>query len=160
MVGRELTEVFPERKARTSDEIVLDVKGLTSKGHFKDISFQLRKGEILGLTGLMGAGRTELVKSLFGMLPHDSGSIKMHNQAVKIKKPQDAIKLGIALVTEDRKGEGLVLPMSVKQNITLPTLTAVSSGPFIKSSSEDKIVDEMIATLRIKTHNKNQRVET
>ncbi|MFD0714586.1 sugar ABC transporter ATP-binding protein [Paenibacillus sp. GCM10027626] len=160
MVGRELTEVFPQRKKAVADETVLEVNGFTAKGLFQNISFQLKKGEILGLTGLMGAGRTELVKALFGMIPFNSGTIKVNNQAVAIKEPKDAIKQGIALVTEDRKGEGLVLPMSVKANITLPTLNKVSSGSFVKRGAENKVVDEMITTLRIKTHNKQQLTET
>ncbi|SCW43613.1 inositol transport system ATP-binding protein [Paenibacillus tianmuensis] len=160
MVGRELTEVFPNRKKAITNEVVLEVNDLSAKGLFRGISFQLNKGEILGLTGLMGAGRTEFVKALFGLLPFDSGSIKLNNKTIRIKEPRDAIQHGIALVTEDRKGEGLVLPMSVKANMTLPTLKKVSSGFFVRRNAENQTVDEMITALRIKTHNKNQLVET
>lgn len=160
MVGRELTEVFPERKKALSDEVVLEVNELSAKGYFQNINFQLKKGEILGLTGLMGAGRTELVKALFGLLAYDSGTIKVNNKTVRIKEPKDAIAQGLALVTEDRKGEGLVLPMSVKANMTLPTLRKVSSGLFINRNDENKTVDELMRTLAIKASSKNQRVET
>ncbi len=160
MVGRELTEVYPNKKKALKNEVVLEVNNISDQRKFKQISFQLRKGEILGFTGLMGAGRTELVKALFGLSPMMEGSIKIKDQNVKIKGPKDAIKHGIALVTEDRKGEGLVLPMTVKANMTLSTLEQVSAGPFVKRHTENQTVDEMIATLRIKTHHSNQRVET
>ena len=160
MVGRELTEVFPKRNTLITNEVVLNVQNLTAKGSFENISFQLNKGEILGLTGLMGAGRTEIVKAIFGINSFDSGYIEINNKVVKIKSPRDAIKHKLALVTEDRKGEGLVLPMSVKQNMTLTALKPVSSGPFISSAAENKVVDRMISTLKIKTNHKNQLVET
>ncbi len=160
MVGRELTDVFPERNRSVKEEIALSVEGISAPGYFENVSFQVKKGEILGLTGLMGAGRTEVAKAIFGMIPIESGSIKLKGEPIKIKEPKDAIKHGIALVTEDRKEEGLVLPMSVKQNITLSSLKSVSSGPMMKRNTEKQVADDMIKSLKIKTHHRNQLVET
>ncbi|MFC0273330.1 sugar ABC transporter ATP-binding protein [Metabacillus herbersteinensis] len=160
MVGRELTDVFPERRQTITDQVALSVEGISAKGHFENVSFQLKKGEILGLTGLMGAGRTEIAKAIFGMIPIESGTIKLNNEEIKIKEPKDAIKHGIAFVTEDRKEEGLVLPMSVKQNITISSLKKVTSGPMMKVNLEVQVVDDLIKKLKIKTHSRNQLVET
>ncbi|MBA9025673.1 sugar ABC transporter ATP-binding protein [Peribacillus huizhouensis] len=160
MVGRELTDIFPERSKSVKDQIALSVEGITAKGYFQNVSFQLREGEILGLTGLMGAGRTEIAKAIFGMIPLESGTIKLKNKEVKIKGPKDAIKHGIAFVTEDRKEEGLVLPMSVKQNITISSLHKFTSGPMMKRDLETQVVDDMIKKLKIKTYSRNQLVET
>ncbi|OKL35642.1 D-xylose ABC transporter ATP-binding protein [Domibacillus mangrovi] len=160
MVGRELTDVFPERSPSIKEEMALSVEGISAPGYFENVSFQVKKGEILGLTGLMGAGRTEVAKAIFGMIPIESGSIKLKGEPIKIKEPKDAIKHGIAFVTEDRKEEGLVLPMSVKQNITLTSLKDVSSGPMMKRKNENEVADDMIKRLKIKTYHRNQLVET
>ena len=160
MVGRELTDVFPERSKSVKDLVALSIEGITAKGYFENVSFHLKEGEILGMTGLMGAGRTEIAKAIFGMIPIESGTIKLNNEVVKIKEPKDAIKNGIAFVTEDRKEEGLVLPMTVKQNISLSSLKKFSTGPIMKGNSENQVADDMIQKLKIKTHSKNQRVET
>lgn len=120
MVGRTLDEKYPKSEAKIG-EIVLEVSGLSGMA-FDDVSFSVRKGEILGVFGLIGAGRTETMRALFGADPITAGSIKMDGQEVVIKKPSDAIKAGIVLVTENRKEEGLVLFHDVVENATLPTM--------------------------------------
>ena len=131
MVGRELTEQYPKRKVEIGDTI-LELKNFTQEGVFENISFKLRRGEILGLVGLVGAGRTETMQALFGITKPDSGEVYLKGQKVEFKKPVDAIKNGLAYVTEDRKGEGLVLPMSIAHNITLPSMKELSRKIFIK----------------------------
>lgn len=120
MVGRSLDEKYPKSEAKIGD-VVLEVSGLSGMA-FDDVSFSVRKGEILGVFGLIGAGRTETMRALFGADPITAGSIKMEGQEVVIKKPSDAIKAGIVLVTENRKEEGLVLFHDVVENATLPTI--------------------------------------
>jgi ribose transport system ATP-binding protein len=118
MVGREIKELFPKVETSVGEER-LRVEGLSQPGKLENISFSLRAGEILGIAGLMGAGRTELAKAIFGVESY-SGKIYVDNQAVNIKNPIDAIRSRIALVTEDRKGEGLVLELSVRENLAIP----------------------------------------
>ncbi|SDZ16739.1 xylose ABC transporter ATP-binding protein [Thermoactinomyces sp. DSM 45892] len=143
MVGRELKDRFP-REASTPGDIVLELANYSvtdrkdpNKKIIRDVSFQLRKGEIVGIAGLMGSGRTELAMSLFGALDgRSSGTVKIEGKPVMIKQPEHAIAHGIALVTEDRKRTGLVLERSIQDNITLPSLKQVSSWTGINSSKE------------------------
>lgn len=117
MVGRELGNIYPRREARTHQEPVLEVNGLTRKGVLNNIDFTLNRGEILGFAGLMGAGRTELARAIFGADPIDSGTIKLNGKTIVIKGISDAIAQGISYLTEDRKKEGLALNLSVERNI-------------------------------------------
>ncbi|MHB8063920.1 MAG: sugar ABC transporter ATP-binding protein, partial [Ruminiclostridium sp.] len=121
MVDRELTEIFP-KISYTEQEVKVSVRNYTLNNKFKNISFDVRKGEILGLAGLMGAGRTEIVESIFGITKHNSGEIYIDGKLVNINSPSDAIKNNIGLVTEDRKMSGLILPLSVKDNMVLATM--------------------------------------
>lgn len=157
MVGRELNEVFP-KKSNQPGEVLLSIKNLSKKGLFKNISFEVRQGEILGITGLMGAGRTEVVESIFGLHNIDEGHIEIENKKVRINHPNDAIKNGIALVTEDRKEQGLALCRSVKENITISSLNEISKLGMLHKTSEDKTVDSFIESLRIKLNSKYQEV--
>ena len=125
MVGRTLDELFPKQPVEPG-EVLLEVQGLSLPGRFADISFQLRRGEILGMAGLVGAGRTEVAEAIFGIAPAASGRILLDGQEVRIRRPEDALRLGIGYVPEDRKLHGLVLQMSIAENITLPTLGAFS----------------------------------
>ena len=118
MVGRELSQVFP-KKNKPSDEIIFDVKGLTVPGVIENISFALRKGEVLGLGGLVGAGRTEVSEAIMGLRPVSEGEIMVKNRLVSIKKPADAIKAEIGYLSEDRQGSGIITSFSVIHNITL-----------------------------------------
>src|SRR5207245_9766884 len=121
MVGRQLTEKFPKEDVPLGSP-VLDVRGLTRQGLFRDISFVVHRGEILGIAGLIGSGKAEVAHATFGAVSLDAGEILLDGQRVIIRSPADAIALVIGLVTEDRKRLGLVLPMSVRANITLPVL--------------------------------------
>ena len=158
MVGRELTEQYPKRKVEIGDTI-LELKNFTQEGVFENISFKLRRGEILGLVGLVGAGRTETMQALFGITKPDSGEVYLKGQKVEFKKPVDAIKNGLAYVTEDRKGEGLVLPMSIAHNITLPSMKELSRKIFIKQKEEKDRVGKDITDLKVKTTSPNLAVK-
>ena len=158
MVGRELTEQYPKRKVEIGDTI-LELKDFTQEGVFENISFKLHRGEILGLVGLVGAGRTETMQALFGITKPDSGEVYLKGQKVEFKKPVDAIKNGLAYVTEDRKGEGLVLPMSIAHNITLPSMKELSRKIFIKQKEEKDRVGKEITDLKVKTTSPNLAVK-
>ncbi|MEK5337619.1 sugar ABC transporter ATP-binding protein [Bacillus sp. FSL M8-0166] len=150
MVGRELTDRYPERTPSTGD-IVLEVKQASRKGQFQDINFSVKAGEIVGVAGLMGAGRTEMMRSLFGLDPLDQGEIWVHGKKAVIKKPSDAVKLGIGFITEDRKDEGLMLDASIRENIGLPNLKSFSPKGLIDKKTEQDFVDLLIKRLTIKT---------
>ncbi|UUZ86548.1 sugar ABC transporter ATP-binding protein [Paenibacillus sp. P26] len=152
MVGREIKDRFPKVDIPAGEE-KLRVNGLTVKGKLHDISFSVRGGEILGIAGLMGAGRTELAKAIFGVLPFEQGEIRINDKPVTIRKPMDAIAAGIALVTEDRKDEGSLLPLSVRDNISLPNLADVSKNGFMSRKKETELAERLIRQLMIKTPN-------
>lgn len=156
MVGREIKERFPKVEIIPGEER-LRVEGLSQEGKLHDIHFSVRAGEILGIAGLMGAGRTELAKALFGLGKY-TGTLFIDGQPTRMKNPMDAIKAGIALISEDRKGEGLVLGLSVRENFTLPNLRTLSYFGFISHSMESEFVAKSISTLKVKTHNPEQRV--
>lgn len=157
MVGRTLAEEFPKHGC-AAGRTRLRVEGLSREGAFQDVSFSVREGEIVGLTGLVGAGRTEVARALFGADRHDSGAIYLDDEQVTPRSPRDAIAHGIALLTEDRKAQGLVLGMTVAQNITLAKLSAVLRGPFINRTIERRMASDYVGDLRIKTPNVNQVV--
>jgi ABC-type sugar transport system ATPase subunit len=157
MVGRDLSRLFTQ--ARTTDAPVrLEVRGLSRKGVLKDVDLTLRGGEIVGLSGLVGAGRTELARCLFGADTYDSGEIRLDGKLASIRTPADAVRLGIALVPEDRKLQALILGMGVRENLSLPILDRFGSS-FIPSRSREKsLVAEYIKNLRIRTPHMEQRV--
>ena len=159
MVGREITNIFPKREAEIGD-VVLEVRNLTRKGVFENISFQVRKGEIFGLAGLVGAGRTEVARVIFGLDPADSGEILMHGKPVKIRNTTAAIKNGIAMVSEDRKNEGLVLVRSCLENISLANLNKFAPGLLLNLKSEKELAEKMKEKLRVKVHNLQVKVST
>src|SRR5471030_1866701 len=158
MVGRTMSEVYPPSipgTLRKDLSPVMSVKGLSSKGFFHDVSFELRPGEILGFFGLIGSGRTDVMKALFGLAAH-SGSITINGAAVTIRSPQEAIEHGIAFVTENRKEEGLSLNHSVAHNVSMVALNQFA-GPlgFIRKRDERAAVLEEILRFNIKTHSSN-----
>lgn len=157
MVGREIKNQFPKEEVQIG-EVIMQVKGLTKYGEFEDVSFELKKGEILGIAGLMGAGRTELVETIFGIRKADKGEIFINSKKVNINKPRDAIRNGISIVSEDRKGVGLNLKGTVKENITLATLKMFSRTGVLSKVREIKAVDELIKQLHIKTPSREQQV--
>jgi inositol transport system ATP-binding protein len=158
MVGRELKELYPQRNL-TPGEPVLQVEKLSRGTAFSDISFTVRRGEILGLAGLVGSGRTEILESVFGFIPADSGEIQVCGKPAEIRSPYDAIECGIALVPEDRKLSGLNLEASVMFNITLPTLSRLANRMgIINRKQETGSADGIINKLRIKAHSLHQGV--
>lgn len=157
MVGRKLTEQFPYMNHQSKDEI-LHVENLNRNGILHDISFSLKKGQIVGLAGMVGSGRTELLRAIYGLDPIDSGKIFVKGQEVKIQSPQDAINLGIALLPEERKTQGLVLLLSVIDNIGLPSLTKISTRGFINDKELNRITAEMVQMMNIKTPSFDQKV--
>ena len=149
MVGRELKEQFPKIEVPIGEKL-LELKNLTIQGQFENISFDVHAGEILGLVGLVGAGRTETMQALFGITKPESGEIFLKGKPVTFSKPADAIAAKIAYVTEDRKGEGLVLPMSIAHNITLPSLRELSSKIFIRKGEEKDAIQKEMTGLKVK----------
>jgi ribose transport system ATP-binding protein len=156
MVGRELKETYPAR-SNPPGEIALEVKNLTGNGDH-DISFAVRKGEILGISGLVGAGRTELAMLLFGAAPIESGEIWVDGQPVKIRSSLDSIQHGMGLLTEDRKGKGLFLEMGVGWNISFPIVRKLSKFGVVDTKTEQKITEQYRQRIDIKTPNMEQRV--
>lgn len=137
MLGHTLDLGFPPKSSPTpNSREVLSVSGLTRKGAFKDISLTIREGEIVGLAGLVGSGRTEIARAIFGADPFDSGEIKYYGRSIRIRSPLDAIRLGIALLPENRKLEGLVFQLPLGQNITLPHLESVCASSLIRIKQE------------------------
>ena len=160
MVGRELTNIYPD-KDRTPGEVVMEVKGLSSihEKSFQDVSFNLRKGEILGFGGLVGAQRTELMEGLFGIRNLASGEIKIHGKTVKIKSPKDAMNAGIGMITEDRRGNGIFGCLSIKDNVGVSVYNKFLTAGFILNHKEiNKVVDDSIEKLRIKTPNMQEHI--
>src|ERR1019366_4034548 len=127
MIGRRLEQYFHAHLTAPPGEELLAVRDLACPGKFEGISFTLRAGEVLGLAGLVGAGRSEIAKALFGLEPGATGEVRARGAPVRIKSARDAMRLGIGLVPEDRKLEGLVLGMTATENVTLPLLARVSS---------------------------------
>jgi inositol transport system ATP-binding protein len=158
MVGRELTTVFPDLES-TKGSVMLSVKDLSRKNTFSNITFDVHKGEVLGIAGLMGAGRTEVARCICGLDKLDSGDMYVKGQKVKITSTKEALTYGIGYVSEDRKGVGLVPGMSIKHNITLASLKNHSKGWFVNDTSEDAAVKQMIGELRIKTSGMDQPVK-
>jgi ribose transport system ATP-binding protein len=155
MVGRDLSEQFPKEAAQRGKE-VLRVEGLNQGDLLRDVHFSAYAGEVLGIAGLVGSGRTELANALFGAVPIDSGRIYVDGSPVRIHSPQDAIRHGIALLTEDRKLQGLILQMSVSENITLPVLHRLTRGLFTNRRKENTLAQTYVRNIAIKTPSLNQ----
>ena len=149
MIGREIGERFPVRNCSIG-ETVLQVEGLTCGGTFQDVSFSVRAGEVLGVSGLMGAGRTEIMQSIFGYRPHDSGKILISGKEVSIRSTEQAKDLGIGFITEDRKTEGLMLEDSIQTNIGLPNLERISRHGVLDAKKDDEMVQRAIRDLSIR----------
>ena len=157
MVGRELGERFPSRNAAIKG-IALEVKGLSCNDVCTDINFQLRKGEVLAVAGLMGAGRTEVAQAIFGYRKKTKGDIIINGERVNIKNPIQAMQNGIAFVTEDRKTEGLVLDFSIKENMMLTNLKSIAKAGIVQAKSEESICRNYIEQLKIRCAGPEQAV--
>jgi len=157
MVGRKLTDQFPKQEVNIKD-VVLEVKNLNNE-YVHDISFNVKSGEIVGIAGLMGAGRTELAKTIYGYFKKDSGEIYIDGKKIENKSCKDGLKNGIAYVSEDRKGDGLILGLSVKENMSISSLNNISSGISISKSKELEVVKDYIQKMNIKTPSENQIIK-
>jgi ABC-type sugar transport system ATPase subunit len=157
MVGRELKDIFAKMESKIG-EFIFEVKNITSGKMVKNASFKLKKGEILGFAGLVGSGRSELMRAIYGIDKMDQGEVFLDGEKIAIRNPSQAIKHGLGFVPEDRKLQGLILGMAVRENITLSSLGKVSNYCFIKPSSEKTVSVGFIEKLSIKTPNQEQKV--
>lgn len=158
MVGRKLTEQFPRIEANNGG-IALDVKGFNNE-YLKNVSFRVNKGEILGVSGLMGAGRTELAKTIFGAIKKESGEIAIDGKKINIKSPEQAIREGLSYVSEDRKGDGLFLGLSVKKNMSMSALKSLSNALWkINGKEEEDIAQGFIKDMSIRTPGTEQMIK-
>lgn len=159
MVGRVMSEYYPARTNVPGDEI-FRVEGFTQPGVFRDISFNLRKGEILGVAGLMGAGRTEIMRAIFGVDPHESGKLYFEGKEIHIKNPRDAIRHGFGFITENRKTEGLILDFSIERNIALPSEERMAQSHVINDKKEFDFSSELSKRLGVKAQDINLPAST
>lgn len=160
MIGRNMDEIFPQ-KTSTPGEVVLEVRDLCRGRQVQHISFNVRAGEIVGMSGLVGSGRTETVRAIFGADKLESGTILVHGKEERIKSPRQAVKKGIGLLPENRKEEGLVLDIPIAQNITLSCIEKVcNSIGVLRKKSETEIVDRLVRDLQIKTSDSRNNVSS
>lgn len=157
MVGRPIDSLFPKTEVEIG-QTVLEVRNINHGRHVQDISFSLRRGEILGIAGLVGSGRTELALTLFGMTPATSGEIRLDGEAVRISSPRQARDLGIAYVPEDRGLQGLVKPMAIAKNVSMASIERLSSGIFIKARAETERALEAVRRFGIRCRDIGQTV--
>lgn len=157
MVGREVNSAYPKRDVQIGEE-VLRVENLCRKDRKQNVAFSLHRGEVLGIAGLVGAGRTEIMRAVFGVDYISSMDVYVHGKKVRLHNPAAAKKHGIAFLTEDRKIEGLTLDFTVKSNIVAANLPSIRKGPFNSGKLENSIADTYIAKTRIKTPHRNQKV--
>jgi ABC-type sugar transport system ATPase subunit len=157
MIGRSL-DLSRNTSHHALGDVALEVRGLSCGDLFADVSFSLRKGEVLGFYGLVGAGRTEIAETLFGLRSPSAGQILLNGEVVSIPSPVAAIRHGISLVPEDRKNQGLVLGMNCRDNMTLPQVDALTAGPLVSNRAEVAIFDQYRARLDIRTPGWRQKV--
>jgi ribose transport system ATP-binding protein len=158
MVGRDISRFFPEHHAARGNETVMSVRDFVYAGGKAPVSFNLKAGEILGVAGLVGAGRTELVQSLFGIEPKLAGEVRIRGERADIRTPADAIRFGMGLVPEDRKALGVILEMPVVENISLSSIGSYNP-PFLDRSRETQVATELVEKLDIKTPGLDQFVQ-
>ncbi len=160
MVGRELKERYPE-KTNKSGEVLLEIKGLSSQySNLKEASFNVHRGEVIGVAGLDGSGRTELLENLFGLAQRRSGVIKMGNRVIRNRNPREAIKNGFALLTEERRATGIFGILSIRENTTVSSLRKCSIGPFLSRRKLKKYTDWCIKSMRVKTPAQETKIRT
>lgn len=157
MVGRQLKERYPKKKVPIREEILF-VNGLTRGKHVRNCTFSARKGEIVGFFGLVGAGRTELARLVFGADEADSGTVTLAGKAINLRSPRAALEAGICMVPEDRKAEGLILKMCIRENMTLPSLDRFTKYGFLNANRERNLVRETINSIGVRCSGTEQRV--
>ena len=158
MVGRELTHLFPKSEAKIG-EVILEVEGLNRGRLVKDVSFSVRRGEILGFAGLMGSGRTEVLETVFGIHAAESGTIKVNGKEIKIREPYQAIAAGLGLLTEDRKKTGIMGVLSVRDNMTIASLSKFVFGGVLRKPLIEQKCEEQRTALALKTPSLNQQIQ-
>jgi rhamnose transport system ATP-binding protein len=159
MVGREITQFFPKRKVSIGEEI-FKVEGLSRTGYFKDVSFSLHKGEILAMTGLIGAGRTEVCEAIYGVTHPDSGRVVLDGEELHIENPAQAIEKGIGFLPEDRLRQGLVLDWELSKNVTLPTLKKFGTMGWLHTKKENMVTKELAEKLEVRANSVFDRAAT
>lgn len=159
MVGRKLGNDYPKEQLPIGD-VVLELENFSGPKGFHKVNMQLRSGEIIGIAGLVGAGRTEVVRALFGLDPHTDGRVKLHGREIKIKNVQDSIKNGIVMLSEDRRRYGLVLIRDVKENVTLATMSDFFRGGMLHEQQERSAVEEVCERIRVKAPSIDTQVST
>lgn len=157
MVGRDIGDFYPEMDAEISD-VKIELKNFNREGLFKDINIKAKKGEVLGISGLMGAGRTEIMRSVFGLDPKDSGEVFIDGKKIEIKNPADAIKNKIGFVTENRQEEGLILDESIRENISLLNFDKFSKNSFIDKAKEKNLSDNLVDSFKVKTQSSESKI--
>jgi len=161
MVGREMTNQFPPKLSTVSPENIMEVSGLTAAySGLKDVTFSLKKGEILGVAGLDGSGRTELLENLFGAATRAGGSIRIHGKEVNNRTPREAIANGMALVTEERRATGIFGILNIQENTVISSLKKYLSGFLLQSGKMDKATDSMIQAMSIKTPSQKTKIQS
>lgn len=151
MVGRPMNNIFPEKGVKTIGDTVLEVKGLTRYGSFSNVDLSIKRGEVLGMAGLMGAGRTEVARSIFGLDPADEGTIKVNGKILRIRRVEDAIANGIAMLSEDRKRFGIVPMRDITENVMLANLDSAIHDGYRHVNEEATKVSEICGSIRVKT---------
>jgi rhamnose transport system ATP-binding protein len=159
MVGRDLEALFPKTKT-TASEVVLEVDHLGRTGVFDDVSFSVRRGEIVGLAGLVGAGRTEVARAVFGIDRHDSGEVRVNGRSLPNGSPRAAMAAGVAFVPEDRRQQGLVMDLGIDHNVALPSLERLRRGGLIRRSWERDLATEWAGKLQLKFGRMSNTVST
>jgi ABC-type sugar transport system ATPase subunit len=160
MIGRRLSEYFPGHVTRSPGEVLLSVNGLSSPAGFRDVSFAIRAGEIVGVAGLVGAGRSEVARAIFGLDAEASGDVAVAGRSGRPRSPAEAIARGVGLVPEDRQRQGLVLSMSVLANATLAILDRLSRLGFVQRAAERRVAREYLDRLRVAAARLDARVAT
>lgn len=159
MVGRDIGDFYPDKNSPIG-KIKFEVKGLSSDDVFQNISFSVKEGEILGFSGLMGSGRTEIMRGIFGMDPYDSGEIWLDGKKIKIRKPAEAIEKGIGFLTENRKDEGLILDFNLEDNIILPAVGQFSKHGLLDKKTMNEFVELLLKRLTVKAESKDVYVSS
>lgn len=157
MVGRDIGDFYPEMDAEVSD-VKIELKNFSREGYFEDINIAAKKGEVLGISGLMGAGRTEIMRAVYGLDPKDSGEIYIDGKKVEITKPIEAINNKIGFVTENRQEEGLVLDESIRENVSLLNFNKFKNKLFLDKKREKDLSNSLVDSFRVKTQSTESKV--
>lgn len=160
MVGRSVENLYPEHAPKEGGKLLLSVRGLRLSGSEHDVNLEVRAGEIVGLGGLVGAGRTEILRAIFGADPIEAGEIAVHGEPLKSGSPRRAVEAGLGLISEDRKEEGLLLDLSIRENVSVADLSEVSRGGVVSQARERSVLDRLLSDLRLRYDSYEQPVSS